>query len=86
MSKIINIIYKIQFKKISLNTIIFLIYIYKILSFAFNKPSVCRFIPTCSNYMYLSVKKYGIFKGITLGIIRILRCNPWGKQGYDPLP
>jgi len=74
-----------KIKIIFLNILISLIYIYKFLSFIFNKPSVCRFFPTCSDYMLLSIKKYGIFKGIKIGIFRILRCNPWGKTGYDPL-
>jgi len=76
---------RIKIKIIFLNIIIFLIYIYKFLSFIFNKPSVCRFFPTCSDYMLSSIKKYGIFKGIKLGTFRILKCNPWGKSGYDPL-
>ncbi len=48
--------------------------------------SMCRFTPTCSNYMIEAIKKYGTFKGIHLGIKRILRCHPKGKSGYDPVP
>ncbi len=48
--------------------------------------SMCRFTPTCSNYMIESLKKYGTFKGLHLGIKRILRCHPGGKSGYDPVP
>jgi len=86
MSKIKMILNKIKIQSIFINIIIILIHIYKFLSFIFNKPSVCRFFPTCSEYMCLSIKKFGIFKGLLFGIIRILKCNPWGKQGYDPLP
>ena len=45
---------------------------------------VCRFSPTCSEYMYQAIKKNGVVKGIGLGLWRILRCNPWSKGGYDP--
>ena len=48
--------------------------------------SLCRFTPTCSNYMIEALKKYGTFKGLYLGIKRILRCHPKGKSGYDPVP
>ncbi|MDF1498163.1 MAG: membrane protein insertion efficiency factor YidD [Patescibacteria group bacterium] len=45
----------------------------------------CRFQPTCSEYTYKAVEKYGIFKGIILGTKRILRCHPLSKGGYDPV-
>ena len=48
--------------------------------------SLCRFQPTCSNYMIEAIKKYGCIKGLFLGIKRILRCHPKGKTGYDPVP
>ena len=48
--------------------------------------SKCRFYPTCSNYMLESLIKYGFFKGTYLGIKRIIRCHPFGKYGYDPVP
>lgn len=46
----------------------------------------CRFSPTCSEYFYLAVEKYGFFKGSFLGIKRILKCHPFNPGGYDPLP
>lgn len=46
----------------------------------------CRFIPTCSQYAYEAIEKYGILKGGALSVWRILRCNPFGKGGYDPVP
>lgn len=49
-------------------------------------PSSCRFTPTCSNYTYEALKKYGIFKGGWLGFKRIIKCHPWGGSGYDPVP
>lgn len=45
----------------------------------------CRFYPTCSEYMYQAVDKYGIIKGNIIGIKRILKCNPFCKGGIDYL-
>lgn len=45
----------------------------------------CVFIPTCSEYTKEAISKYGVFIGIYKGFIRILRCNPWQKNHYDPL-
>ena len=46
----------------------------------------CRFTPTCSEYALEAIEKYGPFKGTFLSIKRILRCNPFSKGGYDPVP
>ena len=45
----------------------------------------CRFTPTCSEYCYQAVDKYGIIKGLWLGLKRIVRCHPWSKGGEDGL-
>lgn len=45
--------------------------------------SLCRFIPTCSEYTKIKIKEYGFIKGSMLGIKRILKCHPFGKSGYD---
>lgn len=45
----------------------------------------CRHIPTCSNYAIDAINEYGTIKGSFLSIKRILRCNPLGTSGYDPL-
>jgi len=45
----------------------------------------CKYYPSCSEYMKCAILKYGILKGIFIGIKRILRCNPFSKGGYDPL-
>ncbi|MCS6956533.1 MAG: membrane protein insertion efficiency factor YidD [Patescibacteria group bacterium] len=51
----------------------------------FLTDKVCRFMPTCSEYTYQAVEKYGLIRGLFLGLKRILRCHPWNKGGYDPL-
>ena len=49
-------------------------------------PPTCRFTPTCSHYAIEAIRKHGPFKGLALAVWRILRCNPWGGSGYDPVP
>ena len=48
-------------------------------------PPSCRFRPTCSEYTAQAIEKYGVMKGSFLGLKRILRCNPFGEGGDDPL-
>ena len=49
-------------------------------------PPSCRFTPTCSEYARQALLKHGPVKGLLLAVWRILRCNPWGGSGYDPVP
>jgi putative membrane protein insertion efficiency factor len=49
-------------------------------------PPACRFMPTCSEYAYEAIARYGILAGGRLGLWRVLRCNPFGASGYDPVP
>lgn len=49
-------------------------------------PNACRFEPSCSAYSIEAIKKHGAVKGGWLALRRILRCHPWGGQGYDPVP
>ncbi|MBQ9546623.1 MAG: membrane protein insertion efficiency factor YidD [Bacteroidales bacterium] len=49
-------------------------------------PPACRYTPTCSQYAKEAITKYGPFRGAWLALRRILRCNPWGGSGYDPVP
>lgn len=46
----------------------------------------CRFTPTCSDYTRIAVSRYGIIKGLLLGLGRILRCHPGNHGGHDPVP
>lgn len=46
----------------------------------------CKYIPTCSEYGLLAVERFGAFKGAGLALWRILRCNPFSRGGYDPVP
>ncbi|MFD2596490.1 membrane protein insertion efficiency factor YidD [Sphingobacterium griseoflavum] len=46
----------------------------------------CRYTPTCSQYGKEAILKYGPFKGGLMAVRRIVRCNPWGGHGHDPLP
>lgn len=47
--------------------------------------AACRHIPTCSNYTIDAINEYGCIKGSFMAIRRILRCNPFGTSGYDPV-
>jgi putative membrane protein insertion efficiency factor len=49
------------------------------------KPPCCRYQPTCSKYALEAIEKFGL-KGLLLAFWRILRCNPFGGMGYDPVP
>ena len=48
--------------------------------------NVCRFQPTCSEYSYQAIERYGIIRGSYLAFKRIIRCHPWAKGGKNPLP
>jgi len=65
-------------KKILLKLIIFY---QKFISIFLRKN--CRFYPTCSHYCYQAIEKYGVIKGVLLGIKRILKCHPWHQGGID---
>jgi len=52
---------------------------------AHTKPC-CRFTPTCSQYAIEAIERFGACKGLGLAVWRILRCNPFGGSGYDPVP
>ncbi len=51
-----------------------------------DRSSPCRHVPSCSTYTLEAVESHGALKGCWLGFKRVLRCNPWGTSGYDPVP
>ena len=48
-------------------------------------PSACRFHPTCSEYMREAVERYGVIRGVGLGVRRLLKCHPFHAGGFDPV-
>ncbi len=46
----------------------------------------CRYYPSCSEYAMIAIEKRGVIAGLCLAVVRILRCNPYSKGGYDPVP
>jgi len=63
---------------------LFLISIYR--KFSSVTPPRCRFYPTCSAYAYEAIEKFGFFKGCFLAFKRLLKCHPFHKGGFDPVP
>ena len=53
----------------------------------FPNSRYCRFVPTCSEYSYEAINRYGVLKGIQISFKRFVRCNPWNRsERYDPVP
>ena len=50
------------------------------------KSTRCPYVPSCSQYWLEAIEKHGVIKGSLLAMLRILRCNPFSKGGYDPVP
>jgi len=55
-------------------------------TFAWIVPVQCRFHPSCSHYFAEAVERHGAWRGAWLGVRRLLRCQPFGGSGYDPVP
>ena len=64
---------------------IIIIRFYQILLSPIIRPN-CRYSPSCSEYAIIALKEHGLLKGIYLSILRILKCNPFGGHGHDPVP
>jgi hypothetical protein len=50
------------------------------------RPTGCRYLPTCSEYAVEAIEVHGLARGVRLAARRLLRCNPWGGHGVDPVP
>ncbi len=66
-----------------LNTIKWLVRLYQRIVSPYLGPR-CRYVPSCSEYTLKAMDRYG-WKGLVMGIKRVLRCHPWSKGGYDPV-
>src|SRR5689334_10363753 len=62
------------------------VHVYRVVLSPLKGGPSCRYLPTCSEYAITAVKQRGIVVGIALALWRILRCNPLGGRGYDPVP
>lgn len=68
------------------NVLIFLINLYRKYLSPLKRRPTCIYTPTCSQYAIEALEKYGFLKGSFLAVKRILRCHPFAKGGYDPVP
>ena len=64
--------------------IIIMVRVYQVCLSPFLSPC-CRFYPTCSEYTITAIRKYGPVKGVFFGLMRLLRCHPLHRGGYDPV-
>lgn len=62
------------------------VHVYRVVLSPLKRGPSCRYLPTCSEYAITAVKQRGIVVGGALAAWRILRCNPLGRSGYDPVP
>jgi putative membrane protein insertion efficiency factor len=66
-------------------TLLVLIRLYQI-TFSFLLGRWCRHLPSCSNYAAEAIRLHGAWLGFLLGLFRVMRCHPWGTEGFDPVP
>jgi len=50
------------------------------------RPATCRFVPTCSQYAVDALTEYGLIRGSWLAVVRLAKCGPWHRGGWDPIP
>jgi putative membrane protein insertion efficiency factor len=65
--------------------VIFLIELYRHTVSPMRMPT-CRFSPTCSQYAVEALAEYGLIRGCWLAVVRLLKCGPWHRGGWDPIP
>lgn len=68
-----------------LRGVIQLIQLYRTMISPF-RPAACRFTPTCSQYAVDALQEYGLFRGCWLACVRLAKCGPWHRGGWDPIP
>ena len=73
-------------KELLKKAVVFLIRTYQLTLSPRFSHGACRYTPTCSQYMLEAVEIHGVIKGTLMGLLRIARCNPLFKGGYDPVP
>ena len=78
--------FKVKLSEIPANVAIFFVQMYRKAISPLFGGGKCRFYPTCSEYAVLAFNEYGFCVGFLLAARRVLRCAPWCKGGYDPLP
>ncbi|ULE35606.1 membrane protein insertion efficiency factor YidD [Mycobacterium sp. IDR2000157661] len=66
-------------------TVVYLIQLYRHTISPLRLPT-CRFTPTCSQYAVDALSEYGLMRGGWLAVVRLLKCGPWHKGGWDPIP
>lgn len=68
-----------------LRAAVFLVQSYRTMISPF-RPPACRFTPTCSQYALDALQEYGLFRGTWLALVRLAKCGPWHRGGWDPIP
>lgn len=76
---------QLNFSKVAAKPVLFLIGVYQFIFSPHLSRNTCRFYPTCSEYTVEALKSYGLFRGSIVAGMRILRCNPLCRSGYDPI-
>ena len=71
--------------RIAVRAMVFLIQLYRHMVSPL-RPATCRFVPTCSQYAVDALTEYGLIRGSWLAVVRLAKCGPWHRGGWDPIP
>jgi len=74
-----------QLRRAPVRCVIFAVELYRTYVSPLRVPS-CRFTPTCSQYAVEALSEYGLFRGGWLAAVRLVKCGPWHRGGWDPIP